>query len=80
MCSGPPGSAPAAACARCSGTKYLGQFEPLRTGAWAALRGIQSDHNAAMHKVSQLPYELIVVRSCVLMEEILSRWKRFPLP
>ena len=39
-----------------------------------------ADHNAAMHKVSQLPYELIVVRSCVLMDEIFSRWKRFLLP
>jgi hypothetical protein len=38
-----------------------------------------ADHSAAMHKVSQLPHELIVVRSCVLMEEILRRWKRFPL-
>jgi hypothetical protein len=38
-----------------------------------------ADHSAAMHKVSQLRHELIVVRSCVLMEEILRRWKRFPL-
>ena len=39
-----------------------------------------ADYNAAMHKAAQLPHELIDVRSCILMEEILRRWKRFPLP
>jgi hypothetical protein len=34
-------------------------------------------YSAAIHKASQLPHELVVVRSCVLMEEILRRWKRF---
>jgi hypothetical protein len=34
-----------------------------------------ADYNAAMHKASQLPHELIVVHSCVLMEEILRRWR-----
>jgi hypothetical protein len=37
-----------------------------------------ADYNAALHKASQVPHELIVVRSCVLMEEILRRWKRLP--
>jgi hypothetical protein len=36
-----------------------------------------ADYNAAMHKAAQLPHELIDVRSCVLMEEILRRWKGF---
>jgi hypothetical protein len=35
------------------------------------------DYNAALHKAAQLPHELIDVRSCVLMEEILRRWKGF---
>jgi hypothetical protein len=39
-----------------------------------------ADHNAACAKASQLPHELTVVRSCVPMEEILRRWKRFPPP
>jgi hypothetical protein len=39
-----------------------------------------ADYSAAMHKASQLPRELIVVHSCVLMEEILGRWKSFLLP
>jgi hypothetical protein len=36
-----------------------------------------ADYDAAMHKAAQLPHELIVVRSCVLMEEIFRRWKDF---
>jgi hypothetical protein len=38
-----------------------------------------TDHDAAKYKASQSPHALIVVRSCVLMEEILRRWRRFPL-
>jgi hypothetical protein len=38
-----------------------------------------TDHDAAIYKASQSPHALIVVRSCVLMEEILRRWRRFPL-
>jgi hypothetical protein len=39
-----------------------------------------TDHDAAIYKASQSPHALIVVRSCVLMEEILTRWKRFAPP
>ena len=38
---------------------------------------VRADYNTAMHKAAQLPHELIDVRSCVLMEEILRRWKGF---
>ena len=36
-----------------------------------------ADHNAAMREASRLPHDLIVVHSCILVEEILGRWKRF---
>lgn len=39
-----------------------------------------ADHNAARAKAMQLPPELIVVRACVSMEDILRRWKSFLLP
>ena len=56
-----------------------GEEEAVACDVCHIIRVRAADHSAAMHKVSQLPHELIVVRSCVLMEEILRRWKRFPL-